>query len=120
MPVPTDSSLYERAKKIVYAKYDKPSAYRSGALVKEYKKMFQEKYGNKEPYKNDGKTKDLARWFKEEWTDVGEKKGDYKLYRPTVRVNEKTPKTAQEIGPARLKEQDKLKQKIKGKNLPKF
>jgi len=36
---PVDPSLYEKAKKIVYAQYDKPSAYRSGALIKKYKEL---------------------------------------------------------------------------------
>lgn len=34
-----DPDIYERAKKIVYAQYKKPSAYRSGALVKKYKQL---------------------------------------------------------------------------------
>jgi hypothetical protein len=34
-----DKALYEKAKATVYAIYKKPSAFRSGALVKEYKRL---------------------------------------------------------------------------------
>jgi hypothetical protein len=34
-----DKSIYMKAKEIVYKQYDKPSAYRSMALVKKYKDM---------------------------------------------------------------------------------
>ena len=116
MPTPANPKLYEKAKKIVYSQYDKPSAYRSGALVKKYKEM-----GG--TYTDDKKEPSLSRWFLEKWEDVNpdRRKGSYPVYRPTVRVNEKTPKTKSEIGKDRLREQSKLKQKIKGKgNLPKF
>jgi len=43
------------------------------------------------------------------------------VYRPTKRINKKTPLTPDEIDPANLKEQIVLKQKLKGKkNLPSF
>jgi hypothetical protein len=110
---PLDEALYERAKATVYPRYKKPSAYRSGALIKEYKRL-----GGR--FKEDG-GRPLERWFKESWQDVGNKEGDYPLYRPTKRVSKDTPKTASEVGELRLLVQDKLKQKIKGsKNLPKF
>jgi hypothetical protein len=117
MPTPANPKLYERAKKIVYNQYTKPSAYRSGALVKKYKEL-----GG--TYKPDDKAeKPLKRWFSEKWEDVNptKTKTSYPVYRPTVRVSEKTPKTKGEIGKKKLKEQSELKQKIKGtKNLPKF
>lgn len=110
---PTDPELYEEAKAIVYPRYKKPSAYRSGALVKEYKKMggtFEDEPNDKKP---------LKRWFKEEWADVGGL--DYPTYRPTKRITEDTPLTASEISPEELAKQAILKQKIKGnKNLPAF
>ena len=109
--VPTNPKLYDKAKSIVYAQYKKPSAYRSGALVKKYKEL-----GG--TYKEEGE-RNLQRWFRENWSDVGNK--SYPVYRPTTRVNKKTPKTIQEIPEERLKEQIALKQKIKGKNnLPPF
>ncbi|MFN9910292.1 MAG: DUF5872 domain-containing protein, partial [bacterium] len=37
--VPINKKLYERAKAEVYPRYKKPSAYRSGAVVKRYKDL---------------------------------------------------------------------------------
>ncbi len=51
MPEPSDKKLYEKVRKEVYKMYKKPSAYRSGALVKKYKLQFSKKYGaRKNPY----------------------------------------------------------------------
>lgn len=112
MPVPADKELYEKARKTVYKRYKKPSAYRSGALVQEYKRL-----GG--TYVGDKQQGDLTRWFKERWTDVGKKQ--YPVYRPTVRISEDTPLIVSEIKPSNLKKQITLKQKIKGtKNLPPF
>ena len=109
--VPTDKALYEKAKAIVYPKYKKPSAYRSGALIKKYKEL-----GGR--FKDTG-SKPLARWFKEEWKDVGNKA--YPVYRPTKRITKDTPLTPAEIDPANLQLQIARKQKIKGsKNLSPF
>lgn len=118
---PLNKELYEKAKQIVYARYAKPSAYRSGALVKLYKEM-----GGK--YKDDDKKKSiddkpLKRWFEEQWSDINPSKTStsYPVYRPTKRITEKTPTTKDELSKKRIKEQSKLKQTIKGKkNLPKF
>jgi hypothetical protein len=110
MPIVNNPKLYEKAKKIADEKYKKPSAYKSGFIVKTYKEM-----GG--TYSEDGKEKPLARWYKENWMDVGGK--DYPVYRPTKKVSKKTPLIPSEI--SNLKEQIKLKQKIKGKyNLPPF
>jgi len=118
MAKPVDEALYEQVKKDVYKLYKKASAYRSGAVVKEYKKRFEAKYGAKEPYKNDG-AKPLKQWFREAWMDIGNQ--EYPVYRPSIRVNKKTPLLASEIEPANLRKQIKLKQQIKGsKNLPPF
>jgi hypothetical protein len=104
--------LYEKAKEIIYKKYSKPSAYRSGALVKLYKEMGGTYSGKKE---KDG----LTNWFNEKWTDIGNEA--YPVYRPLRRVSSKTPLTLSEIDPKNLKEQIKLKQKLKGDyNLPPF
>jgi len=109
--VPLNKKLYERAKAEVYPRYKKPSAYRSGAVVKRYKEL-----GGK--FKDDN-GRPLARWFKEEWADVGNK--EYPVYRPTKRISKDTPLTAEEIDPENLKLQIKEKQKIKGdSNLPAF
>jgi len=112
MPKVLDEKLYKYAKKLADKVYDKPSAYKSGFIVKKYKEL-----GGR--YANDHKERTLGRWFKEKWTDVGHKK--YPVYRPTVRANYKTPLTVYEIDPRNLKRQIKLKQKIKGEhNLPPF
>jgi hypothetical protein len=112
MPIPKDKNLYEKVKQMANDIYKKPSAYKSGYIVKKYKELGGE-------YIDDNKDKDLKRWFKEKWIDIGKK--DYPVYRPTVRVNKQTPLLVSEIDPKQLKEQIKLKQTIKGnKNLPKF
>lgn len=104
MPTPLNSALYAKAKKIADSVYDRPSAYKSGFIVKKYKEL-----GGK--YKEDGQEKKLKRWFKEEWANVGSLA--YPVYRPTKRVSKNTPLTPDEIKPSNLKKQIKLKQNIK-------
>jgi len=109
--------LYEEAKKIADATYKKPSAYKSGFIVKKYKELGGTYSGKKE-------NKGINRWFKEEWKDVGKKDyyfKNYPVYRPTKRITKDTPLTVQEINPSNLKKQIDLKQIIKGDaNLPPF
>jgi hypothetical protein len=112
MAVPLDKKLYSKAKALADSTYSKPSAYKSGFIVKTYKAM-----GG--TYKDSGKKKGLSQWFKEAWKDVGNK--EYPVYRPTKRISKDTPLTVSEIDPKNLKKQIALKQKIKGsKNLPPF
>jgi hypothetical protein len=112
MPIINDKNLYEKAKKMADEIYKKPSAYKSGFIVKKYKEL-----GG--TYSDDKQPKELKQWFQEQWMDVG--KSQYPVYRPTVRVNKKTPLLVSEIDLKQLKQQIKLKQKIKGeKNLPPF
>lgn len=112
MSEPTNKALYKKVKQEADKKYSKPSAYKSGWIVKEYKERGGE-YKGKKP--KDG----LTRWFKEEWQDIGHK--DYPVYRPTKKISKDTPLTQREIDPNNLKKQIKLKQQIKGKsNLPPF
>lgn len=125
MPTPTDQTLYEEAKDFIYSKYKKNSAFRSGAVVKEYKQRFADKYGSTPPYRDDDQPKRLKRWFDEKWIDInpllGKSADAYPLFRPTKYVNKDTPTLFQEIPKSRLNEQYKLKQKIKGeRNLPTF
>jgi hypothetical protein len=118
MAIPKDQQLYDKARAEADKTYKKASAYKSGFIVKKYKELYKDKYGNDKAYEPDNKEKPLKRWFQEQWVSVG---GEYPTYRPTKRVNAKTPKTVSEIPKKRLEEQVKLKQKIKGKkNLPKF
>jgi hypothetical protein len=107
-----DKKLYEKVKKEIYKTYKKPSAYRSGAVVKRYKQL-----GGK--YSGDKKKGSLTRWFREKWKDIGDK--NYPVYRPTKRITKKTPLLVSEISSKNLKKQIELKQRIKGlKNLPPF
>ena len=112
MPKILNNDIYEKAKQIANEIYKKPSAYKSGFIVKKYKEL-----GGK--YLYDGNEKKLKRWFNEKWKDVGNK--DYPVYRPSIKINKNTPLTIKEIDKNNLKQQIILKQKIKGKtNLPKF
>tara|TARA_R110000868_G_scaffold321239_2_gene582291 strand:+ start:405 stop:767 length:363 start_codon:yes stop_codon:yes gene_type:complete len=111
-PLPTNKSLYEKAKAIADKTYKKSSAYKSGFIVKKYKEL-----GGK--YEGVIKNIGLKRWFAEEWKDIGGQA--YPVYRPTKRITKDTPLTASEINPFLAKKQIKLKQKIKGNNnLPDF
>jgi hypothetical protein len=104
--------IYEKAKRIADEIYPKPSAFKSGFIVKKYKQL-----GG--TYSDDGRPKNLKRWFKEEWKDIGNK--SYPVFRPTKRITKDTPLTPEEIDPVNLKQQISLKQKIKGQNnLPPF
>jgi len=114
---PVDKKLYEKSKTEIYKKMPKHSAYRSGHVVKLYKKKFKEKYGNKKPYKGNKKNSSLGRWFQEKWTNqrgnIGYKsKSD--VYRPTIRISNKTPKTFSELSSKQIKKARESKLK-KGK-----
>jgi len=111
MPKPDNLILYNKVKKQSDTVYKKPSAYKSGYIVKTYKEL-----GG--TYSDDGKPKNLKRWYSEDWISVG---GKYPTYRPTKRISKMTPLTVSEISKTNLKNQIMLKQKIKGsKNLPPF
>jgi len=113
MSIPTNKTLYNKVKKEADKVYDKPSAYKSGWIVKEYKKRGGEYAGKKK------ENKGLDRWYKEDWEDIGGK--EYPVYRPTKRITKDTPLTESEISPTQLKKQIKKKQQIKGDaNLPAF
>jgi hypothetical protein len=110
MPIIDNPKLYAKAKQIADERYSKPSAYKSGFIVKTYKEM-----GG--TYTEDHKPKKLARWYKESWQDVGGL--EYPVYRPTKIINKKTPLIPSEI--SNLEQQILLKQFYRGnKNLPKF
>ena len=91
---PLDKELYERLKKEVWEQYKVPSAYRSAQLVKRYKEAGGTYSGKKD------KDAPLKRWLDEAWKNQrGEVGYKYKsdVYRPTVRINSKTPTTFQEL-----------------------
>jgi len=121
--IPIDLKLYNKIKKEIFNKNPINSAYRSGLLVKTYKEEFKKKYGNIEPYFGNKKMSGLTRWYRENWININPENGKnlYPTYRPTIKINKKTPKTVQEIPLKKLYEQYLLKQKYKyNKNLPKF
>lgn len=116
MPRPLDLALYERARRAVDRIYKKPSAFRSGAIVKLYKHL-----GGR--YVDDDRSRNLERWFREKWEDVNPHKTrtSYPVFRPTVRVSSRTPLTVNEVDSRDLVKKSKLKQKIRGEhNLPPF
>jgi hypothetical protein len=111
-----NKQLYQEVKDYIYAKIPKHSAYRSGHVIKEYKRR-----GGK--FRDDGKERKLSRWFNEKWKDVNPNKtrGSYPVYRPTVRINKRTPLTLREIDREDLIKQSRRKQVIKGsRNLRPF
>ena len=112
MPIVVDTELYDLVKKHADDVYKKPSAYKSGYIVKTYKSL-----GGR--YLDDNEPRNLQRWYQEKWQDIGGR--EYPVYRPTVRVNQMTPLLVSEISPSVLKKQIKQKQIIKGtKNLEPF
>lgn len=111
-----DKNLYEKIKKEIINKY-KPSAYRSGLIVKKYKEEYEKKYKNKNAYIGKKNKEGLIRWFAEDWKnqrgEIGyKKKGD--IYRPTIRVNKDTPTTINELTKKQIEKAMKEK-KTKGR-----
>jgi len=116
-----NKKLYNDAKRTVYPRYKRPSAYRSMALQKEYIRL-----GGK--YKK--KTKGLATWRREKWVSVadylkgkniacGDDDIGNNVCRPTKRINASTPITIQEVikKHGRDKVEKIIKRKIKNMKL---
>ena len=98
MSKPVDEKLWTKVKKIADKLYDRPSAYKSGFMVKKYKELGG-KFTDKAA-KNNAKKEGLSRWFAEDWKNQHGKVGyQHKndVYRPTVKVTAKTPKTWKEL-----------------------
>ena len=111
MPTPNDKDLYEKIKKEITSKY-KPSAYRSGMIVQKYKEAYFKKHKNNNAYSGDKSNSNLKRWFDEKWrSDTGKVGYSNKssVYRPTVRVNSKTPTTFQELSKSQIERAKKEK-----------
>ena len=113
MPTPTDEKLYESIKKDLFKKY-KPSAYRSGLLVQKYKEEYVKKHKNYNYYSGSRQNSNLKRWFDEKWQnqrgEIGyQKKTD--VYRPTIRINDKTPTTFNELTKNQINKAKKEKAK---------
>lgn len=100
MPTPTDKELYEKVKNEIFLKYPKHSAYRSGLLIMKYKDEYYKKHRNNNSYSGNRENSNLKRWFSEVWLNQRGETG-YKnkndIYRPTIKINEKTPVTFQEL-----------------------
>jgi len=99
-PTRRDIILYDKIKKDISDKY-KHSAYRSGLIVKKYKEEYVKKYNRDDAYIGDKpKLSNLQRWFLEDWKNQrGETGYKYKtdIYRPTIRINNDTPTTFNEL-----------------------
>ena len=104
MPIPTDKYLYDKIKIEITSKY-KPSAYRSGMIVKKYKEEYLKKHNNSNAYTGNRENSNLKRWFSEAWRnqrgEVGYKNQN-DVYRPTIRVNAKTPTTFNELSHSQI------------------
>ncbi len=114
MPTPNDKELYEKIKKDIYKKYPNHSAYRSGLLVKKYKEEYYKKHKNNNAYSGDKANSNLKRWFDEKWRNDDGKVGysnKSSVYRPTVRVNSKTPTTFQELSRSQIERAKKEKKR---------
>lgn len=112
MAYPVDIVLYDKIKKNIILKYLKNSAYRSGLIVKKYKKEFFIKYNNHNAYTGNRIDSNLYRWYKEKWinqrNEIGyKKKGD--IYRPSVKINDKTPTTWKDLTFVKIKKAIKEK-----------
>ncbi len=99
-PEPRDRILYDAIKTKIINNY-KPSAYRSGLIVKTYKKEYYNKHNNNNAYIGaKPEITNLKRWFDEQWTNQRGETG-YKynsdIYRPTIRINKDTPTTFNEL-----------------------
>jgi CTP-dependent riboflavin kinase len=94
-----NKDLYIKAKKIADNTYKKPSAYKSAFIQKKYMEL-----GGTYTHK----TKGLKNWFSEKWIQVKPyieenkeiecgKNDNNKACRPSIKINEKTPLTINEI-----------------------
>lgn len=113
-PEPSDKRLYALVKARVIKSNPTHSAYRSGTIVKQYKAAYLRKHGKgKQPYKGEKGDTGLTRWFNEDWRNqrggVGyQKPGD--VYRPTIRINSKTPSTFSELSKSEIRRAKAVKE----------
>jgi hypothetical protein len=121
-PKPLDPILYAKVKVEADRIYLTSSAYKSGWIVKTYKER-----GGK--YTGNEKVPRLKRWFDEKWIDLTRKnkdgsyapcgrqsaslKGTYPLCRPSLRVNDQSPKTPTELSRVAIVKAMRNKQQVK-------
>lgn len=115
MSEPLDKKKWLAAKKAADAIYKRPSAYKSGYIVKKYKELNGTFKGDKK------KSVGLPRWFAEKWVNqhgnIGyEHKND--VYRPSKRVTKKTPATWNELSNKQIEKAKRTKST--GKRVTKF
>ena len=114
--IPKDKKLYNLIKTKLYKANPKHSAYRSGMLVQRYKKAFKLKHPHviNAYLGQTSKVQGLSRWFKEDWkSDTGKYHYTSKssVYRPTIRITKKTPKTFAELTKKELNSSKRKKAK---------
>jgi hypothetical protein len=128
-----DKDKWLQARKLADTVYDKPSAYKSGYIVKKYKELngrfktvdkprnktksrsrsrSRSRSLNKSGSTSKPKTRGLSRWFAEKWVNqrgiVGyQHKSD--VYRPTYRITAKTPVTWSELTKKEIDKARKVK-----------
>ena len=90
-------------------------------LVQKYKEEYVKKHKNHNYYKGNKANSNLKRWFDEKWTnqrgEIGyKKKSD--VYRPTVKINSKTPTTFNELTSSQIKKA--MMEKMKTGRVKKF
>ena len=120
MPTPTDEKLYESIKKDLFKKH-KPSAYRCGLLVQKYKEEYVTKHKNKNYYSGSKENSNLKRWIDERWQNQRGETGYQKktdVYRPTIRINDKTPTTFNELTKNQIKKA--MNEKARTRRVKKF
>jgi hypothetical protein len=114
MSEPINLKLWEIAHIEAEKVYNKPSAYKSAYIVKKYKELGGKFKGNK--------TKEgLVRWFKEQWQNQHGNEGyehNNDIYRPTVKVNNHTPKLMSELNKSQIKKAKRTKSQ--GKRIKRF
>ena len=83
-------------------------------IVKKYKDEYYKKHKNNNAYSGSRKHSNLKRWYDEKWrSDNGKVGYDNKssVYRPTIRINSKTPTTFQELTKSQIERAKKEKAK---------
>lgn len=130
-PEPLDPVLYAQVRKEADKHYKVSSAYKSGWIVKTYKDR-----GGAYDDKKKTNISGLTRWFKEKWVDLnrpikngtfrpcgrthGNVAGKYPLCRPSIKVNQHTPRTVGSISSASIAKAKKDKEKLQGIGHVKF
>lgn len=135
-PEPLDPVLYAKVRKEADKSFAVSSAYKSGWIVKTYKDRggaYASSMGSERVKTGDS---GLTRWFKEKWVDLNRPTGNgsfepcgrkqdsnstkYPLCRPSIKVNQGTPRTVGSLSSASIAKAKKDKAKVKGTGHIKF